>query len=142
MKFLNTEDSMNIVEIDDDYSEYIIELKDEMLDLVLPDFIYAISSSVKKYNYCKNYPVLFIVKGDNVSEDDIEYSKNLICEIITESIQKEKVNKDWQPRISLSEKLDMTMKAKTNLLNYNTVPNILNIKFVKNDKVLYNIIKD
>ena len=139
MKFLKTDESMSFVE-EELYSEYVIEIKDEMLDLSVPDFIHTISRKVKKYNYCKDSPVLFIVKCDELTEEDVEYTKNLVYEIITESITKEKVNKDWQPKLSINSKLDMTMKAQTNLLNYITLPNILNVKFVKNDKMLYNMI--
>ena len=139
MKFLKTDDSMSFVE-EELYSEYVIEIKDEMLDLSVPDFIHVISRKVKKYNYCTDSPVLFVVKCDELTEEDVEYTKNLVYEIITESITKEKVNKDWQPKLSINLKLDMTMKAQTNLLNYITLPNILNVKFVKNDKMLYNMI--
>jgi hypothetical protein len=139
MKFLKTDESMSFVD-EDLYSEYVIEIKDEMLDLSVPDFIHTISQKIKKYNYCKDSPVLFVVKCDELTEEDIEYSRTLIYEIIAESIIKERVNKDWQPKLSINSKLDMTMKAQTNLLNYNTLPNILNVKFVKNDKMLYNMI--
>lgn len=142
MKFLNTDDRIDIIDIDDIYSEYIIEIKDCMLDLRTSEFIQYISNRVKNYNYCKDSPVLFTIKCDEILEDDIEYIKDLIYEVITESIIIEKTNKDWQPKIEIDNKLDTTMKAKTNLLNYSTLPNILNIKFVKNEKMLYNIIKE
>ncbi len=142
MKFLNTDDRIDIIDIDDIYSEYIIEIKDCMLDLRTSEFIQYISNRVKNYNYCKDSPVLFTIKCDEILEDDIEYIKDLIYEVITESIIIEKTNKDWQPKIEIDNKLDTTMKAKTNLLNYSTLPNILDIKFVKNEKMLYNIIKE
>lgn len=141
MKFLNTNESMNFEEYDL-YSEYVIEIKDSMLDLTVPEFISAVSRKVKKYNYCKDSPVLFVVKCDELLEEDIEYCKDQIYEIITESIRKEKVNNDWQPRLAINSKLNMTMNAQTNLLNYRTLPNILNIKFVKNEKMLYNMIEE
>ena len=142
MKFLNTDDRIDIIDIDDIYSEYIIEIKDCMLDLRTSEFIQYISNRIKNYNYCKDSPVLFTIKCDEILEDDIEYIKDLIYEVITESIIIEKINKDWQPKIEIDNKLDTTMKAKTNLLNYSTLPNILDIKFVKNEKMLYNIIKE
>ena len=142
MKFLNTNDRIDIIDIDDIYSEYTIEIKDCMLDLRTSEFIQYISNRVKNYNYCKDSPVLFTIKCDEILEDDIEYIKDLIYEVITESIIIEKTNKDWQPKIEIDNKLDTTMKAKTNLLNYSTLPNILDIKFVKNEKMLYNIIKE
>lgn len=139
MKFLKTDDSMQFEE-HDLYSEYVIEIKDEMLDLTVPEFISSVARKVKKFNYCKDSPVLFMVKCDELIEEDIDYCRNQICEIITETIGQEKVNNDWQPRLAINSKLDMNMKAQTNLLNYRTVPNILNIKFAKNDKILYNMI--
>jgi hypothetical protein len=139
MRFLNTDDSMKLVD-EELYSEYVIEIKDKMLDLSVPDFIAALSRKIKKYNYCKDSPVLFTIKCDELLEDDIEYTRNLVYEVIAECISKERVNKDWQPKLTLNEKLDMTMKAKTTLLNHRTVPNILNVKFVKNEKMLYNMI--
>lgn len=139
MKFLKTDDSMSFVE-EELFSEFIIEIKDEMLDLSVPDFIHKVSRRVKKYNYCKDSPVLFTVKCDELTEEDIEYTRNLVYEIIAESIAKEKVNKDWQPKLSINSKLDMNMKAQTTLLNHITLPNILSVKFVKNDKMLYNMI--
>lgn len=139
MKFLKTDDSMQFEE-HDLYSEYVIEIKDEMLDLTVPEFISSVARKVKKFNYCKDSPVLFMVKCDELIEEDIDYCRNQICEIITETIGREKVNNDWQPRLAINSKLDMNMKAQTNLLNYRTVPNILNIKFAKNDKILYNMI--
>lgn len=139
MKFLKTDDSMQFEE-HDLYSEYVIEIKDEMLDLTVPEFISSVARKVKKFNYCKDSPVLFMVKCDELIEEDIDYCRNQICEIITEAIGREKVNNDWQPRLAINSKLDMNMKAQTNLLNYRTVPNILNIKFAKNDKILYNMI--
>lgn len=139
MKFLKTDDSMQFEE-HDLYSEYVIEIKDEMLDLTVPEFIGSVARKVKKFNYCKDSPVLFMVKCDELIEEDIDYCRNQICEIITETIGREKVNNDWQPRLAINSKLDMNMKAQTNLLNYRTVPNILNIKFAKNDKILYNMI--
>lgn len=139
MRFLNTDDSMKLVD-EELYSEYVIEIKDKMLDLSVPDFIDALSRKIKKYNYCKDSPVLFTIKCDELLEDDIEYTRNLVYEVIAECISKELVNKDWQPKLTLNEKLDMTMKAKTTLLNHRTVPNILNVKFVKNEKMLYNMI--
>lgn len=141
MKFLKTDESMNFEE-HDLYSEYTIEIKDEMLDLTVPEFIHTIARKVKKYNYCKDSPVLFVVKCDELLEEDIEYCKDEVYEVITESIRKEKVNNDWQPKLSINTALDMNMLAQNNLLNYRTVPNILNIKFVKNDKMLYNMIKE
>ena len=141
MKFLNTDESMSFVE-HDLYSEYVIEIKDSMLDLTVPEFISTVSRKVKKYNYCKDSPVLFIIKCDELLEEDVEYCRQQIYEIITESIRREKVNNDWQPKLSINNKLDMNMKAQTNLLNYRTLPNILNIKFVKNEKMLYNMIKE
>lgn len=139
MRFLNTDDSMKLVD-EELYSEYVIEIKDKMLDLSVPDFIDALSRKIKKYNYCKDSPVLFTIKCDELLEDDIEYTRNLVYEVIAECISKERVNKDWQPKLTLNDKLDMTMKAKTTLLNHRTVPNILNVKFVKNEKMLYNMI--
>lgn len=139
MKFLKTDDNMQFEE-HDLYSEYVIEIKDEMLDLTVPEFISSVARKVKKFNYCKDSPVLFMVKCDELIEEDIDYCRNQICEIITEAIGREKVNNDWQPRLAINSKLDMNMKAQTNLLNYRTVPNILNIKFAKNDKILYNMI--
>lgn len=139
MKFLKTDDNMQFEE-HDLYSEYVIEIKDEMLDLTVPEFISSVARKVKKFNYCKDSPVLFMVKCDELIEEDIDYCRNQICEIITETIGREKVNNDWQPRLAINSKLDMNMKAQTNLLNYRTVPNILNIKFAKNDKILYNMI--
>lgn len=141
MKFLNTDESMSFVE-HDLYSEYVIEIKDSMLDLTVPEFISTISRKVKKYNYCKDSPVLFTIKCDELLEEDVEYCRQQIYEIITESIRREKVNNDWQPKLSINSKLDMNMKAQTNLLNYRTLPNILNIKFVKNEKMLYNMIEE
>ena len=66
----------------------------------------------------------------------------MVYEILAECIRRDKVNSNWQPKITISNKLDMNMKAQNTMLNYNTVPNILNVKFEKNEKVLYNMIKE
>lgn len=140
MKFLDTEGTMKIVE-NDIFSECVICIPDEMLDLSLSDFIEDLTLEIKSHCYINDYPALFNIKCDDMDETDIEYIKNLVCEIIADALSKEQINKDWQPRLELNEQLDMNMKAKTSLLNHKIEPRIFNIIFTKESEVLYSIIK-
>ena len=141
MKFLKTNDEMSFVE-EELWSTYTVNITDDMLDLTVNNFIKTLSSKIDKYKCAIDSPVLFVFKCDELAEDDITYCKNMVYEILAECIRRDKVNSNWQPKITISNKLDMNMKAQNTMLNYNTVPNILNVKFKKNEKVLYNMIKE
>jgi DNA-binding NarL/FixJ family response regulator len=86
-------------------------------------------------------PTLIEVVVDSVSDDDIEYMKDLVVELIAESLTGERLNKDWQPRTAISNMLNTTIKAQTTLLNYSIVPSVLNIVFTKEGQEVYNLIK-
>lgn len=141
MKFLKTNNEMSFVE-EEMWSTYTINITDDMLDLTVNSFINALSSKINKYKCAIDSPVLFVFKCDELTEEDISYCKNMVYEVLAECIKGDKVNSNWQPKITISNKLDMNMKAQNIMLNYNTLPNILNAKFEKNEKILYNMIKE
>ena len=141
MKFLKTNNEMSFVE-EEMWSTYTINITDDMLDLTVNSFINALSSKINKYKCAIDSPVLFVFKCDELTEEDISYCKTMVYEVLAECIKGDKVNSNWQPKITISNKLDMNMKAQNTMLNYNTLPNILNAKFEKNEKILYNMIKE
>ena len=139
MIFLDTKDKMSFIDIEDNYSIYLIEIINDDLDLPMSAFIEQIQERMEDLS--AEEPTLIKVIVDSVSEDDIEYMKDLVVELIAESLTGEKLNKDWQPRTAISNMLNTTIKAQTTLLNYSIVPSVLNIVFTKEGQEVYNLIK-
>lgn len=139
MIFLDTKDKMSFIDIEDNYSIYLMEITNDDLDLPMSAFIGQIQERMEDLS--AEEPTLIKVIVDSVSEDDIEYMKDLVIELIAESLTGEKLNKDWQPRTAISNMLDTTIKAQTTLLNYSIVPSVLNIVFIKEGQEVYNLIK-
>lgn len=141
MKFLDTTGIMNIVEIEDSsYAIYELTIDNEELDLPLSIFIDKQKEKLSKL--CSTCPTLISVITKDMAEEDILYMKDLVIEIIAESICEDKINDDWQPRTAITKVVDTTMKAKTAFLNHTVSPEIINIQIVKDDKVVYNLINE
>lgn len=139
MIFLDTKDKMSFIDIEDNYSIYLMEITNDDLDLPMSAFIEQIQERMEDLS--AEEPTLIKVVVDSVSDDDIEYMKDLVVELIAESLTGEKLNKDWQPRTAISNMLNTTIKAQTTLLNYSIVPSVLNIVFTKEGQEVYNLIK-
>lgn len=139
MKFLDTNGSMDIVERED-YCLKTVTITDSMLDLVVPLYIKNIQEQMGR-EYSENNCYLFKFICDNVSDEDILYTKNLVYEIVAEHLASEKLNKDWQPRPTLVEQLDANLRAQTIFLNHKITPQFLNVVFEKNNVICYNMIK-
>ena len=140
MIFLDTRDTMKFVE-HDDYTSVTLNIEDYMLDLPLSDFTNLIHDKVNRFYFDFNTPTLFSVVCNDIAKEDVEYIIPFLMELITESIGLEKVNKNWQPKASISDKLELNMKAQTNLLNYKTNPNILTIHVLRNNEKVYEMIR-
>ena len=108
MKFLKTNNEMSFVE-EEMWSTYTINITDDMLDLTVNSFINALSSKINKYKCAIDSPVLFVFKCDELTEEDISYCKNMVYEVLAECIKGDKVNSNWQPKITISNKLDNKM---------------------------------
>lgn len=139
MIFLDTKDKMSFIDIENNYSIYLMEIANDDLDLPMSTFIRQIQERMEDLS--AEEPTLIEVVVDSVSEDDVEYMKDLVVELIAESLTGEKLNKDWQPRTAISNMLNTTIKAQTTLLNYSIVPSVLNIVFTKEGQEVYNLIK-
>lgn len=139
MIFLDTKDKMSFIDIEDNYSIYLMEITNDDLDLPMSAFIEQIQERMEDLS--AEEPTLIGVIVDSVSDDDIEYMKDLVVELIAESLTGEKLNKDWQPRTAISNMLNATIKAQTTLLNYSIVPSVLNVVFTKEGQEVYNLIK-
>ena len=139
MIFLDTKDKMSFIDIEDNYSIYLMEITNDDLDLPMSAFIEQIQERMEDLSAEESTLIEVVV--DSVSDDDIEYMKDLVVELIAESLTGEKLNKDWQPRTAISNMLNTTIKAQTTLLNYSIVPSVLNIVFTKEGQEVYNLIK-
>lgn len=139
MIFLDTKDKMSFIDIEDNYSIYLMEITNDDLDLPMSVFIEQIQERMEDLSAEESTLIEVVV--DSVSDDDIEYMKDLVVELIAESLTGEKLNKDWQPRTAISNMLNTTIKAQTTLLNYSIVPSVLNVVFTKEGLEVYNLIK-
>lgn len=139
MIFLDTKDKMSFIDIENNYSIYLMEITNDDLDLPMSVFIKQIQERMEDLSTEESTLIEVVV--DSVSNDDIEYMKDLVVELIAESLTGEKLNKDWQPRTAISNMLNTTIKAQTTLLNYGIVPSVLNIVFTKEGQEVYNLIK-
>lgn len=140
MKFLNTQNTMNIEE-HEKWGNCVFELKDEMLDLIVPEFIKLLEEDLENQLF-DDKPYLFTYNCDDLTDEDILYTKNMVYEIVADTLRGPQSNKDWQPRPTLLEHLDANLRALTMLLNYEIKPQILNVVFVKNGKILYSLVKE
>lgn len=140
MIFLKTTDKMYF----EDYKNYdIFDLKitNEQLDDPMSKFIGDVREMMIDVP-ANDTAVLINVNVDDIDDDDIEYTKHFIVEVIVEALCGEKLNDDWQPRSVIVNGLDATMRAQTMLQNYDIEPKILNIFFVKNNQIVYELVKE
>lgn len=141
MIFLNTNGSMNLME-SEVYTTVDFILEDYMLDLSLSEFTKLVYERLSKVYFAYDTPTLFRVISEGIEAEDVEYVLPFLTELMTESLRVEKVNKDWQPRPAISNRLNLNIKAQNNLLNYKTNPEILTIKIYNNDELIYDMIKE
>ena len=76
----------------------------------LKDYAQDVEKSIEEIKkLCDKIGISYDDEESLLTEEDISYCKNMVYEVLAECIKGDKVNSNWQPKITISNKLDNEM---------------------------------
>ena len=145
MKFLKTDDKLEIVETDD-FQELIKSFPGSIFDYNFKVFNETIAEYINQVlKYKESRPVLIVFNCLQLEEEEVQYFSDVCFEYLISNIvtDEKKFETDlWQPRTEISEQLNMTKDAQSKILNYKSKIEAFNILFKIKNNVIVEMIKE